>query len=150
MLSVVGDGSCLPFNSALLMTTVMDNSLIAQNSCLQMCVVGRNTFIGAGSTFTDFNVIPLPLRARNGAGGLSASNRPVMGSAVGHNCRLASGLIVYPSRTIESDVVLMAPGGARLIDHDVSFADSDHHRMPNGALHPVQYHSAKERRPESW
>jgi carbonic anhydrase/acetyltransferase-like protein (isoleucine patch superfamily) len=42
------------------MTTVMENSMIAQNTCLQMCVVGRNTFIGAGSTFTDFNLLPAP------------------------------------------------------------------------------------------
>jgi len=35
-----------------------DNSMVAQNTCLQMCVIGRNTFIGAGSTFTDFNLLP--------------------------------------------------------------------------------------------
>ena len=38
-----------------------------------MCVVGRNTFIGAGSTFTDYNLVPAPIRAldarfKNGAG----------------------------------------------------------------------------------
>ncbi len=150
MLSVVGDGSCLPFNSALLMTAVMDNSMIAQNSCLQMCVVGRNTFIGAGCTFTDYNLVPLRLRARDGAGKLSVSNRPVMGSAVGHNCRLGSGLLVYPSRMIESDVVLTAPQGARLIDHDVPFEESDHHRMKDGALHTALYHRTKDGPPESW
>ena len=46
MLSVVGDGTFLPFRAALFMTTVMENSMIVQNTCLQMCVVGRNTFIG--------------------------------------------------------------------------------------------------------
>ena len=55
MLSVIGDGTFLPFNAALFMTTIMDNSMVAQNTCLQMCVIGKNTFIGAGSTFTDFN-----------------------------------------------------------------------------------------------
>jgi hypothetical protein len=29
-----------------------------------------------------------------------------MGGCVGHNCRVGSGMIVYPARTIESDVVL--------------------------------------------
>ena len=58
MLSVVGDGAFLPFRAALFMTTVMENSMIAQNTCLQMCVIGRNTFIGAGSTFTDYNLDP--------------------------------------------------------------------------------------------
>ena len=68
MLSVVGDGAFLPFRSSLFMTTLMDNSMVAQNTCLQMCVVGRNTFIGAGSTFTDFNLLPSPLRALDGNG----------------------------------------------------------------------------------
>ena len=36
--------------------------MIAQNTCLQMCVIGRNTFVGAGSTFTDYNLVPAPLR----------------------------------------------------------------------------------------
>ena len=67
MLSVVGDGAVLPFRTALFMTTVMENSMVAQNTCLQMCVVGRNPFIGAGSTFTDYNLIPAPIRARRGA-----------------------------------------------------------------------------------
>ena len=79
MLSVVGDGTFLPFRAALFMTTVMENSMIAQNTCLQMCVLGRNTFIGAGSTFTDYNLVPAPMRASDGNGKLSASNRPVLG-----------------------------------------------------------------------
>ena len=137
MLSVVGDGAFLPFRSALFMTTVMENSMIAQNTCLQLGVVGRNTFVGAGSTFTDYNLVPTPLRARDGAGGLSPSNRPVMGPAIGHNCRLGSGLVVYPSRTIESDVVILGP---RLIDRDVRFEDSDHHKLTAGSLHPALYH----------
>jgi carbonic anhydrase/acetyltransferase-like protein (isoleucine patch superfamily) len=66
MLSVVGDGAFLPFRAALFMTTLMDNSMVAQNACLQMCVIGRNTFIGAGSTFTDFNLLPAAIRALDG------------------------------------------------------------------------------------
>ncbi len=150
MLSVVGDGAFLPFRAALFMTTVMDNSMIAQNTCLQMCVVGRNTFIGAGSTFTDYNLVPAPLRALDGAGKLSISNRPVMGSAVGHNCRLGSGLIVYPSRTIESDVVLAASKERRVIDRDVRFEDSDHHHFKSGYLHQALYHRQKDKDLESW
>jgi carbonic anhydrase/acetyltransferase-like protein (isoleucine patch superfamily) len=150
MLSVVGDGTFMPFRSALFMTTVMDNSMIAQNTCLQMCVVGRNTFIGAGSTFTDYNLVPAPLRALDGKGKLSVSNRPVMGSAVGHNCRLGSGMIVYPSRTIESDVVLAASKERRVIDRDVRFQDSDHHHFKSGGLHEALYHRPKDKELESW
>ncbi len=151
MLSVVGDGTFLPFRAALFMTTVMDNSMIAQNTCLQMSVIGRNTFIGAGSTFTDFNLIPLPIRSRDGKDQLSISNRPVIGSCVGHNCRIGSGMIVYPARTIESDVVLVASKDRRVIDRDVRFTDSDHHRLKKGSLHLVRYRPEEEQpEVESW
>ena len=139
MLSVVGDGAFLPFRTSLFMTTVMENSMIAQNTCLQMCVVGRNTFIGAGSTFTDYNLISAPLLARDGNGELNFSNRPVMGGCVGHNCRLGSGLIVFPARTIESDVVLFASKERRVIDRDIFYEDSDHHRLKNASLHRRLY-----------
>ncbi len=150
MLSVVGDGAFLPFRAALFMTTVMENSMIAQNTCLQMCVVGRNTFIGAGSTFTDYNLIPAPIRALDGNGKLNISNRPVIGSAVGHNCRLGSGMIVYPARTIESDVVLAASKDRRVIDRDVRFEDSDHHKLRSAGLHRRLYPRPGEAQLESW
>ena len=150
MLSVVGDGAFLPFKSALFMTTVMENSMIAQNTCLQMCVIGRNTFVGAGSTFTDYNLIPAPIRALDGHGRLNFSNRPVIGSAVGHKCRLGSGMIVYPARTIESDVVLAASKDRRVIDRDVRYEDSDHHKLKSASLHRRLYPRPGESQLESW
>jgi acetyltransferase-like isoleucine patch superfamily enzyme len=150
MLSVVGDGAFMPFRAALFMTTVMENSMIAQNTCLQMCVVGRNTFIGAGSTFTDYNLIPSPIRALDGQGKLHDANRPVIGSAVGHNCRLGSGLIVYPARTIESDVVLAASKDRRVIDRDIRYEDSDHHKLRAASLHRRLYPRPGETQLESW
>lgn len=150
MLSVVGDGAFLPFRTALFMTTVMENSMIAQNTCLQMCVVGRNTFIGAGSTFTDYNLIPAPIRARDGNGNLSVSNRPVLGGAVGHNCRIGSGMIIYPARTIESDVVLAASADRRVIDRDITFDQSDHHKWKLAHLHQTPYHRHLKAEVESW
>ncbi len=150
MLSVVGDGTFLPFRSALFMTTIMDNSMVAQNTCLQMSVVGRNTFIGAGSTWTDYNLIPAPIRAIGGDGKLHPSNRPVMGGCVGHNCRIGSGMIVYPARTIESDVVLVASSKRRVIDHDIRFSDSDHHQLRAARLHQTPYHRQPQAEVESW
>jgi carbonic anhydrase/acetyltransferase-like protein (isoleucine patch superfamily) len=149
MLSVVGDGTFLPFGAKLFMTTIMDNSMVAQNTCLQMCVVGRNTFIGAGSTFTDYNLIPSPIRALDGKGKLSDANRPVLGSAVGHNCRIGSGMIVYPARMIESDVVLAASKERRIIDKDVRYEDSDHHKLKSAKLHKRLY-PPKDDNLESW
>ena len=150
MLCVVGDGAFLPFRAALFMTTVMENSMVAQNTCLQMCVIGRNTFIGAGSTFTDYNLIPAPIRALDGQGKLNMSNRPVIGSAVGHNCRLGSGMIVYPARTIESDVVLAASRERRVIDKDIRYEDSDHHKFKSASLHRRLYPRPGEGELESW
>lgn len=150
MLSVVGDGCFLPFRASLFMTTFMDNSMVAQNTCLQMCVVGRNTFIGAGTTFTDFNLLPTPLRALDGQDRLSLANRPVLGGCVGHNCRLGAGMIVFPARTIESDVVLVASAQRRVIDHDIRFEDSDHHRLPFAHLHPRLFPRPGEKTEETW
>lgn len=148
MLSVVGDGTFLPFDAKLFMTTIMDNSMVAQNTCLQMCVIGRNTFIGAGNTFTDFNLVSEPIKALDGNGKLKEANSPVLGGCVGHNCRLGSGLIVYPARTIESDVVLAATKERRVIDKNVRYEDSDHHKFKNPSLHKRLY--APKQELESW
>ncbi|HEY2979706.1 MAG TPA: hypothetical protein VGJ22_00875 [Anaerolineales bacterium] len=150
MLSVVGDGAFLPFRSALFMSSLMENSMVAQNTCLQMCVVGRNTFIGAGNTWTDYNLIPTPIRARDGGAELRPSNRPVIGGCIGHNCRIGSGMIIYPARTIESDVVLVASADRRVIDRDVRFEDSDHHRMKAARMHQTPYHRHPQAEVESW
>ncbi len=150
MLSVVGDGAFLPFRASLFMTTLMDNSMVAQNTCLQMCVVGRNTFIGAGSTFTDFNLLPSPIRALDGNARLSNANRPVLGGCVGHNCRLGAGMVIFPARTIESDVVLFASRERRVIDKDIRFEESDHHKLKFANLHPRLYPRPGEAVEESW
>ncbi len=140
MLSVVGDGSFLPFRASLFMTTLMENSMVAQNTCLQMCVVGRDSFIGAGSTFTDFNLVPKPIRTYY-KDQLVEIDLPVLGGCVGHNCRLGSGLIVFPARTIESDVILVGSRAEKVLTHDVTYAESDHWKLPNGTeLHPSYYH----------
>jgi acetyltransferase-like isoleucine patch superfamily enzyme len=139
MLSVVGDGAFLPFRSSLFMTSFMDNSMVAQNTCLQMCVIGRNTFIGAGSTFTDFNLLPTPLKAMNGNGELADANREVLGGCVGHNCRLGSGMIIFPARTIESDVVLFASSERLVIQKNICYEDSDHHKLNFSNLHTRLY-----------
>ncbi len=146
MLSVVGDGAFLPFRAALFMTTLGENSMVAQNTCLQMCVVGRDTFIGAGSTFTDFNMVSKPIRTIY-RDQLVEVGLPVIGGCVGHHCRLGAGLTIFPARTIESDVMLVGSRAERVITHNVTYADSDHLKIPNGeVLFPPQY----QKRAESW
>ena len=139
MLSVVGDGAFLPFRASLFMTTCMDNSMVAQNTCLQMCVVGRNTFIGAGCTFTDYNLLPSPIKALDGSGNLNLANRPVLGGCIGHNCRIGAGMTIFPARTIESDVVLFTDLAQRVIEKNVSYEESDHHHWPHPEYHPRLY-----------
>jgi carbonic anhydrase/acetyltransferase-like protein (isoleucine patch superfamily) len=128
MMSTVGSNCFLPFRAALYLTAVMENSIIAQNTCLQMCVIGRNSFVGAGSTFTDFNLVEQkPIRAANIRGELEDVGQIVLGSAIGHNCRIGSGMVMFPGRMIESDVVLFASPSRRVISRNISYEESDHH-----------------------
>ncbi|RMG89439.1 MAG: multidrug transporter [Chloroflexi bacterium] len=139
MLSVVSDGCFLPFRAALFMTTMMENTMVAQNTCLQLCVVGRDSFIGAGTTFTDFNVLGGPLRTLSQDNVLEETNLLILGGCVGHHCRLSSGLIIYPARTIESDVVLLASPERQYITKNVSYEESDHHKHKHKYPYPRLY-----------
>lgn len=139
LLSVIGDGCFLPFRAALFMTTFMENSMVAQNTCLQLCVVGRDSFIGAGSTFTDFSVLSAPLRAMNGRGELEESNLRVIGGCVGHHCRLGAGLVIQPARTIESDVVVIPDEKHMFVGKNITFEDSDHHKYESKYPYPRLY-----------
>lgn len=138
LVSVIGSGSFLPFRASLFMTTLMENAMVAQNSCLQMCVLGRNTFIGAGNTFTDFNLLGKPIKTMD-RGQLQHVQQPVLGGCVGHNCRIGSGHIIFPGRTIESDVVLFAKEEHHIISRNISFEQSDHHHYPDEHHVPL-YH----------
>jgi carbonic anhydrase/acetyltransferase-like protein (isoleucine patch superfamily) len=139
LLSVISDGCFLPFRAALFMTTLMENTSVAQNSCLQLCVVGRDSFIGAGNTFTDFNILGGPLKTMNHEGKLEATNLLVLGGCVGHHCRLSSGAIIYAARTIESDVVLLATDDKQFITKNVTFEQSDHHALGGAYKYPRLY-----------
>jgi len=139
MLSVVGDGSFLPFRASLYRSVLMENCMVAQNSCLQMCVVGRGSFVGAGNTFTDFNLVDKPIRSHFG-GKLEDTGMTALGGAIGHNVRLGAGLVIFPARMIDSDVILFASPERRVVDRNVLWEDSDHLRLRDGAkLHPRLY-----------
>lgn len=139
MLSVVSDGCFLPFNAALFMTVLMENTMVAQNTCLQLCVIGRDTFVGAGTTFTDFKVLPGSLRASYAPDQLLDTEMFVLGGCVGHHCRLSSGLVIYPARTVESDVVLLGDSDRHYITHDISYEESDYHRLASHYDYPRLY-----------
>jgi len=141
MLSVISDGCFLPFRSSLFMSALMENTIVAQNTCLQMCIIGRDSFIGAGTTFTDFNLLPTPLKMEAMNGSLEYVPQVVLGGCVGHNCRLGSGLVIYPARMIESDVILFSSPQRRIIRKNISYEESDHHELrPEIArLHKQRY-----------
>jgi UDP-N-acetylglucosamine diphosphorylase / glucose-1-phosphate thymidylyltransferase / UDP-N-acetylgalactosamine diphosphorylase / glucosamine-1-phosphate N-acetyltransferase / galactosamine-1-phosphate N-acetyltransferase len=63
----------------------------------------------------------------------------VMGGCVGHHCRLSAGLIIYPARTVESDVVLLASEKRRFITYSVSYEESDHHTLGSKYPYPRLY-----------
>jgi len=139
MLSVVSDRCFLPFNAGLFMTTLMENSMVAQNSTLQLCVIGRNTFIGANNVFTDFNLQGEPIKVIHG-GRPVAVNLPVLGSAVGHNCKVGSGFVVYPGRMIESNAVIIFDNEKNLIRKTVPGHDLDDIDEASGEPRRIVYH----------
>ncbi len=146
-MSTVASGCFLPFRASLYLTQIMENTIIAQNTCLQMCVVGRNSFVGAGNTFTDFNLIGRkPIRAVDIEGKIREVGQIVLGGAVGHNCRIGSGMIIFPGRMIESDVVLFASPQRRVIRDTVEFDESDHLYVKGGPeVHKRFYPRADEK-----
>lgn len=153
MMSTVADGCFLPFRASLYLTHIMENTIVAQNTCLQMCVIGRNSFVGAGSTFTDFNLIAQkPIRAANIDGELQTVSQIVLGSAIGHNCRIGSGMIVFPGRMIESDSVLVASPQRRVISRNMSYEESDHHFIQHGDVHKRFYprHNEQDHQETTW
>ncbi len=153
MMSTLGNGCFLPFRASLYLTAVMENSIVAQNTCLQMCVIGRNSFVGAGNTFTDFNLIEQkPIRAADINGDLREVGQVVLGGAVGHNCRIGSGMVIFPGRMIESDVVMVASPQRRVISRSVTYEESDHHYVAASSAHKRHYPRSDEAatEDESW
>jgi len=143
MLSVISDNCYLPFRAAVMLSTLMERCIVAQNACLQLCVIGRGTFIGAGTTFTDFHLIPKPMSViRNDR--LEPTGTTVMGSCVGHNCRIGAGLLFYPGRAVESDTVLVRSEERSVISKNVTYDQSDHHNLPNGEWHHPLYRPEQE------
>ncbi len=124
MLSVISDRCFLPFNSAIFMSSLMDGSMVAQNTCVQLGVIGRNTFLGAGSTFTDFNLLEAPIRTFH-KGQLEDVCTPVLGSAVGHHCKIGSGFYTYPGRMIGSNTVLILDNDVNVIRRSVNVPGLD-------------------------
>jgi UDP-N-acetylglucosamine diphosphorylase / glucose-1-phosphate thymidylyltransferase / UDP-N-acetylgalactosamine diphosphorylase / glucosamine-1-phosphate N-acetyltransferase / galactosamine-1-phosphate N-acetyltransferase len=139
MLSVVSDRCFLPFNAGLFMTALMENTMVAQNSTLQLCIVGRNSFIGANTSFTDFNLQGEPIKIMH-QGRLVEINLPVIGSAVGHNCKIGSGFVVYPGRMIQSNAVIIFDNDQNLIRKTVPGHDVDDVDPQTGEPRRIVYH----------
>jgi acetyltransferase-like isoleucine patch superfamily enzyme len=144
MLSVVSDNCYLPFRAAVMMSTLMERCIVAQNACLQICVLGRGTFVGSGTTFTDFNLVPRMIHTmRNGR--LEPTGLSVVGGCVGHNCRIGAGLVFMPARAVESDTILLRTEERSIIDHNVTYEQSDHHHWPKYRdLHKPLYRANRE------
>jgi carbonic anhydrase/acetyltransferase-like protein (isoleucine patch superfamily) len=136
---ILSDDCFFPWGASAYFTAFMENSSAAQNTSLEMSVVGRNTYIGGGTVFASFNLLPVPIHSMIDDRQVVDTETPVLGACIGHNCRLGSGLVVYPSRMIESDVVLIASPTRRVIMKDISYEESDHHALRGADMHPRMY-----------
>jgi carbonic anhydrase/acetyltransferase-like protein (isoleucine patch superfamily) len=145
MLSVISDNCFLPFRAAIYLSTLMERCVVAQNACLQMCVIGRGTFIGAGTTFTDFHLVPKPVRTMH-KNEIESTGSTVLGCCVGHNCRIGAGLVFMPGRIVESDTILARSDKRAIVVRNVSYEQSDHHVWPESysSLHRPLYRPGQE------
>jgi hypothetical protein len=123
------------------MSSMMENSMIAQNTTLQLGVVGRNSFIGANNVFTDFHLcgefgdeIETFHKGRLEKVGLS-----VLGSAVGHNCKIGSGFVVYPGRMVGSNTTLIFNHEDNLIRRNVPGLSPDEIDEETGEARRIIY-----------
>lgn len=137
-MSVLSDNCFFPWGASAYYTVFMEDSSTAQNTSLEMSVIGRNSYIGGGTIFASFNLLPSPLHGMI-EDPIGDAGIPVLGACVGHNCRLGSGLMVYPGRMIESDVVLVPSPTRRVIMNDISYEESDHHATFNAGSFPRLY-----------
>jgi len=58
---------------------------------------------------------------------------------VGHHCHLGSGMVIYPARIVESDVILIPSENQHFIKKNVMFEESDHHAFGARFDHPQLY-----------
>ena len=137
-LCVLSDDCFFPFGASAAMTTYMEGSSAGHGTSMELSVVGRNSVIGSGTVFTDFNVLPVPLKAM-GDTHLTEVGLPMLGACIGHNCRIGSGLVFFPGRAVESDVALVASATRRVIAKHITYEESDHHFIGDGNLHPRRY-----------
>lgn len=136
---VMSDNCFFPWGASAYFTAFMENSICGQNTTIEMSVLGRNSFVGSGTVLTNFNLLPVPLKTVINDQAIEL-DMPVLGACIGHNTRLGSGLIVYPARMIESDVVLVASPTRRVIAKNISYEESDHHAIYISTdLHPRRY-----------
>ncbi|GAC1643607.1 MAG: multidrug transporter [Herpetosiphon sp.] len=119
MLSVISDRCYLPFNAGIFMSTLMDNTMVSQLSSLQLSVVGRNTFIGPGVTFADFDLSGKPI-VTTWQGEVHDMETPVIGSAVGHNVKIGPGFVVYPGSEIDTGATLWYGDREAVVQHHVA------------------------------
>ena len=137
-MSVIGEKCFLPWGASAHFTLLMERSSIDHNASVDMSVIGRDSYVGSGTVFGNHNLLAEPIAVRSEFKTVLL-DLPALGACVGHNCQLGAGLIVYPGRTIESDVVLIPLPTRRVIMKDISYEESDHHAVPSAIDRPQLY-----------
>lgn len=131
-MSLIGEGSFLPWGASAHFSLLMERASIDHNACVDMSVIGRDSYVGAGTIFGNYNLLNEPIAIKSEFSTVSLT-LPALGACIGHNCRIGPGLIFYPGRTVESDVVLMPSPTRRVIMQDISYEESDHHAVASSA-----------------
>jgi NDP-sugar pyrophosphorylase family protein len=135
---VISDDCFLPASANASHSAYMEGSTSGSGCSINYSLIGRNSIIGPGTLFTDTNLLPIPLKMMVGQN-LVETPMPRLGACIGHNCRIGAGLVIYPGRTVESDVVLLASATRRVIAKNISYEESDHHFIRGGDLHARRY-----------
>ncbi|MCC6905792.1 MAG: hypothetical protein IT326_08130 [Anaerolineae bacterium] len=145
-LSVIGRGSFLPGGARTYFSVLMEGAMVGQNASLEMSVIGRNSTVGAGVVFSNTNLLDLPLQVMRDEQPVQL-DMPVLGGCAGHHVRIGPGLVIYPGRAIESDVVLLPSATRHVIMSDIGYEESDHHAIPGAGDTPRLYPRAEDQAP---
>lgn len=117
--SFLGDQSFISFKTHSMSSVLMQKAAISFPG-FQVCVVGRETIQATGSYLTDIRLTPQGLKDVKvmHKGQLVESGKQFLGSAVGHNCVIGSGIwlnsgLSIPNRTTlvrdRADMVMKLP-----------------------------------------
>ena len=117
-MSVVGD-DCALISGCCMQFTLAFPGVVQANRFLNDVTMGRNSFVGDGVTLTDFRFDGQNMKVMH-KGRLVDTGGVFLGSCVGHNSYLGSGVIVGPGREIPNDVKVVVNRSRMIMNGDLN------------------------------